>query len=665
MKQKHFMFLLWKRLFVMPFLLMAMSLSAQHFFEYGMSIDSAVVITATANSYKIEFTLEMDSLQEVFHYENAGNFSTLELPKPYMYSYLDSIGRPMLPHRKIYLQVPENFDDYIYLTDVEFEYEYFDIKYPYYPFQMLDSANLIPFVVNETAYLNAPNWTNDNRIDISPYIDFFDEKGFCVDIYPYSYNPLTQRIRVIKRMRANIPINFPNNPNVLTMCCGLNNYLDIIHSNEYHYSPGNILIVTPKNFVNTQSLTDYIARRVAQGHSVTTLILEDIADQRNISISELTASVIKSEIQSVYMNSSKKYLILIGNKEVIPYASGIYQDGNNPESDFDYAIKYMPSDSSRISIKMIVGRWPVGWEDTTALRNIINNIVDFEELTAAITDRANLPVNIVSGNGNNQDKIYEGALACTQLLQPFNEKLYDGRTYSNCALFSTIKSNIDNGLWSLVYRGHGSQSGMASPLCIYNYLLPIIYAKIPPMVFSFACCTNSGSFGSLWVRNRPNSYGGASAFFGSTTVSYTYQNNEYSAALFGNFKFAHLGDAIAAGSQKFYTKNKINDMKRYVFLGDPAMHVFGESLDQHNCYAPKSDSHEENNYIKWEEEKISIIKSDTTDKQVYVYTADGRLMLKTRTFDGNTYDTTQWPSGVYLIIISDGINVSSQKYLKK
>ena len=61
MKQKHFKFLLWKRLFVMPFLLMAMSLSAQHFFEYGMSIDSAVVITATANSYKIEFTLEMDS----------------------------------------------------------------------------------------------------------------------------------------------------------------------------------------------------------------------------------------------------------------------------------------------------------------------------------------------------------------------------------------------------------------------------------------------------------------------------------------------------------------------------------------------------------------------------------------------------------------------------
>ena len=106
-------------------------------------------------------------------------------------------------------------------------------------------------------------------------------------------------------------------------------------------------------------------------------------------------------------------------------------------------------------------------------------------------------------------------------------------------------------------------------------------------------------------------------------------------------------------------------MKRYVLMGDPVMHVFGQSSYNNNCYAPKATRNDVFNSILWDDDKISIRKDDSKGKQVCVYTVNGCLMLKTATIDDITFDTTQWPSGVYLIVVSDENNVSSHKYIKK
>lgn len=653
-------------------LLFATHVKAQHYFDYGYSKDSAVYVSASSDAYYIDFNIDVNKLVENNVYINStyNYFSTLDLPNPQYYDFMDSIGRPMLPVRHIYLQIPEEYDETLYFSNLDFEYEYISLKYAYYPFQYMISDSIIPFHIYEPSYMHSPDWTVDNRIEVSPYLHFFQEKGFRVDIYPYSYDPITQTVRVVKRVRATIPIDFTRYPNVLTMCCGLQTYLTEAREYDNHTSPDRILVLSPKYYNN--QLESYASYREAQGHSVTIRYLEDIADEHNVNVHELTSSIIREEINGMYHNySNARFLLLVGNKSVIPYASGVYayQNDNNPESDFEYSLAYISPDSSYINMKLAVGRWPVGWEDTTSLGKIFRNTKRFEEeIYNYYSHQQDLYVNIVTGIGNAEDRFYYGGLEQQQLLKIYNTVLYDGRQYQNCDLLPIIKDNFHyNNIWMFIYDGHGSRFGFSNPLCVENPTISYLGTKIPPLVWGFACSTNRGTFGVNWLSSTPDDLYGISGFFGSTTVSMLPYNNWLANNILMHIRYTHIGKAIVAGCQKFYKKDRINHMKRYVFMGDPTLHTFGIDSNISMCHSPQQQSSENKMQpiIELDNPYLTIASHTDTPLLYRIYDMNGKQLYEGIAVNNTICDISDLPLGIYLVVLNDGNAMYSTKILKK
>lgn len=656
-----------KKLFLFVALLLVATsyVSAQSYWNYGWSEDSAVHVTAINDSYYIDFMLDIDSLVEVTHHETAGYYSTVELPKSYLYDFLDSVGRPMLPHRKIYLQVPEGYNQPISLSNVSIEYKEIDITYPYYPFQLIDSAGSNPFVVYDPSYLYIPDWTHDNRIDIIPDLFYFDEAGFCLDIYPYSYNPVTGKIRVIKHLQATIAVNLTQYQEPWLTIEGFLNWRQSI---VLPPCPERIFIISPKAY--DIQLARYAQYRQMQGHTVNIRYLEDIADDYNVSVTEITSSIIIDELISFY-NAYKfscakpRFAILVGNRNVIPYSSGVYGNSNNPESDFEYSLPYISLDSAYIRMRMAVGRWPVSRGDTTSLKNIINNILKFEETTAIYTNLSDLGIDIVTGSGNAENRFFEGGNEQRQILKNYHTHLYDGRQYYNCDYYTTIEHNFNNDeIWMLIYNGHGNLLGFDQPLCINTSTISHLGTKFPPLVFGFACSTNKNIFGKNWLSSNPNDKFGISGFWGATTNAYLPYNNWLANQIFSHISHRHIGDALVAGCQKFNNKERFNHMKRYVFMGDPALHTFG--YNPNSFYYIQQDNRDKDlrkPLVRIENQHLTIDLL-SNNMQFYVYDIKGQLICEGNNTSNNSYDTTDWMPGIYLIVISDGEKTYTQRVKK-
>lgn len=653
-------------------LLFATHVKAQHYFDYGYSEDSAVYVSASSDAYYIDFNIDVNKLVENNVYINStyNYFSTLDLPNPQYYDFMDSIGRPMLPVRHIYLQIPEEYDETLYFSNLDFEYEYVSLKNAYYPFQHVIPDSIIPFYIYEPSYLHSPDWTVDNRVEVSSYMHFFDEKGFRVDIYPYSYDPITQMIRVIKRVRATIPIDFTQYPNVLTMCCGLQTYLTEARDYVNYTSPDRILVISPEYYKN--QLDRYALYREAQGHSVTIRYLEDIADEHNVNVHELTSSIIRDEINGMYHNySNARFLLLVGNKSVIPYASGVYayQNENNPESDFEYSLAYISPDSSHINMKLAVGRWPVGWEDTTSVGKIFRNTMNFEKyIYNYYSHQQDLYVNIVTGQNDSMNYFYNRGVNQQNLLKKYNTHLYDGRQYQNCDLLLSMQMNFhDNNQWLFIYNGHGNSFEFGSPLCINVANINYFGTKIPPVVFGFSCAANRDDFGEEWLSFAYNELSGISGFWGSTTDSESHYNNMLSNEIFTNIRFSHIGRTLVAGCQKFYKKDRINHMKRYVFMGDPALHTFGIDSNISMCHSPQQQSSEDKMQpiIELDTPYLTIASHTDTPIQYRVYDMNGKQLYEGIAVNNTICDMSDLPLGIYLVILNDGNTTYSTKILKK
>ena len=624
--------------------------SAQYYFDFGYSEDSVVNVSATETDYIIEFELNMDSLHEVIHSTPLGNFSTLDLPKPYLYDYKDSVGRPMLPVRQVNLEVPEDFDMELSFSTISFMYEYIDLEKPYFPYQNFSEDTIIPFQYNESAYLTQPDWTLDNTITISPYFHFFSEKGVSIEIYPYSYDPINNRVRVIRKMQAKIPLvgNQPGNYHDMTT-------LHIFDWNEFYknmrdsighgwISREHILIITPEEFLT--DLEDYISYREERNFYVHTYTLEDIASNNNVPVEYLTSSMIISELEHIYDSFTRKpkYLILVGNPDVIPYASGYPGNENEPASDFEYSLPFY---FSCLTMKLAVGRWPVDRHNTGQLSNIIENIKQFEKNTAQYTHKYNMRVDVASGSGNHEDDFYDAAYNIQSSLHDYMTFLYDGRSKTQCEIYDFVKWDLQHTLWMLIYRGHGSQHGFDNSLCITdvagNHHISDLRYYIPPMVFAFACSTNQSNFGKNWLEycELADEHYGAASFFGSTSVSYSYYNNHYSQRIFSNFTHAHLGDILVCATQKYFCMApwRLTHMKRYVLMGDPTLYTKG----YHRTQPLEVINYQEKESIEETDANYKIDESSTNN--IIVYSSSGQVILRTRSSD----DIMNLPTGIYFV----------------
>lgn len=652
--------------------------SAQCYFDFGYSEDSVVNVSATATEYVIDFELNIDSLQEVIHSTPMQDFSTLDLPKPYFFDYKDSVGKPMLPIRQINLEVPEDLDIDLSFSNLSFTYDYIDLKKPYYPYQEIRIDTINAFAYNADAYLNAPNWTLDNEVKISPYFHFFDEKGFRVEIHPYSYDPLNNRVRVIHKMQATIPLTSdnPGNHNDLTTLHifdwikYLNNLRDsiIISGGSNNHAP--ILIVTPQFYLDTLE-TYYKPYRAEQHHIVNFLLLEDIAEDNHVLTSCITPEMIIHAIQDAYDNSytKPKYLLLIGNSSVIPYASGsgCYL---SPYTDYEYSLA--THSCGTLTMPLAVGRWPIGWENVQELMNIMRNMMRFEHIAKKFSPKSTLPVDVISGIGSYENTFFNCAIDNYSFLyKKYHVNIYDGRlcgVIDNCFFlnYGIIESDFNNKLWMLIYQGHGSSSGLGKPLCIYNNTYENFESKMPTMIFAYTCLTNYSTFGSNWlkyfVENNFSKKYGAAAYFGATTTTNTISDGIYSDRICENFGFKHLGENLVAANQDYHniTVWRKNEIRRYVLLGDPATHIFGSSAKSALLSHVPSRVKIENDTSDGIQAKNDLKFQEGTDFIEFIYNANGQLVRKVL-IHKDKIDISDLPSGIYFVVTYNGTDIQTRK----
>lgn len=636
-------------------LLLSVSLNAQYYYDYGLSNDGAVEVSVTSTAYVIDYNLDVNDIVETFHTVNNDLYSTLDLPYSYMYDYVDSLGKPMLPVRHVYLQVPPNFDANLDFSNITFVYDYYDLKHSYYPYQEIWTDSVVDFAYDETEYLTAPDWTNDNVVSISSLNYFFDEKGFCVTIHPYSYDPIHERIRIIRSMSATIPISVQYTINQLTFST-IKDYIGYIRDLEIH-PIGNeskrILMVTPECLVD--SLSSYIAYREAQHHAVTIITKEEIAHLNDVNVNEVTPSMIINRLLYYYDIYWPRpgYVILVGEKSLIPYASGVAYDVNDPPSDYGYSLPIEYENPKGLRLRLSVGRWPIdthGWR----IKRLIDNIVKFESMIDDSIGKSVLPADFISGidYDGNSDFFYNVAYNASKLLAQYYVRFYDGRLYFppySYIVQTALRNDINNGLWMLVYIGHGFENGFGYPLGTNFNTIHSYENELPPIVFAFACNTNAENFGQEWVSDYMGCYSNAISYFGSTTRECITCDRNYINNIFRNISHFHIGDILVAGAQKAFSDQTaytdINTIKRYVFLGDPVLHLHGATFFGSGLqFSPQRQI--ENTFENLKNEKCNYeVLHDT-----YVYNINGQLILQFESNASLTNLPLQLPSGIYFVV---------------
>ena len=651
-------------------LLLSVPLNAQYYYDYGLSNDGAVEVSVTSTAYVIDYNLDVNDIVETFHTVNNDLYSTLDLPDSYMYDYVNSLGKPMLPVRHVYLQVPPNFDANLDFSNITFVYDYYDLKHSYYPYQEIWTDSVVDFAYDETEYLTAPDWTNDNVVSISSLNYFFDEKGFCVTIHPYSYDPIHERIRIIRSMSATIPISVQYTLNQLTFST-IKDYIGYIRDLEIH-PIGNeskrILMVTPECLVN--SLSSYIAYREAQHHAVTIITKEEIAHLNDVNVNEVTPSMIINRLLYYYDIYWPRpgYVILVGDTNSIPYASGEINNRVNPPSDYEYALPIENYSDISLRMRLAVGRWPIDTILLYRVKRVIDNIIKFETMIDDSIGKAVLPIDVISGIDLNEDyksnEFFRSANDIKDILKSLSYKvsLYDGRQYAPPLTYvvqNIVKSDINDGLWMLVYDGHGSENGFGPPLSYTTNSVLNFQNELPLMVFSYACSTNAAIFGEQWVSDIWGTKKNAVSFFGSTTKHGINTSDHYIYSIFRNFTHYHLGDNLVAGAQKAISEDfsDFNSIRRYLFLGDPVLHVYGSSYFGSGLqFAPPR----QNENVIHLVENVNSISCDS-QLEIMVYNINGQLVMRINSVDQVINLEEQLPSGLYLVVKVSTEDVITQK----
>ena len=650
----------------------------------SVTLEDSLYVNIFEDKYNIVFSQDIQSLTYSDTTISDIDFFEIQLLHSRYLGYEDSIGLPKLPTINFTLQIPSAlYDSTFVASNITCLYEDYNVNSYYYPYQDFMGDEQPELLFSEQYYSN--DYPLTNYVEISTPFKAGNTTGIVVKIRPIQYNPQAGKIRIIKSISFDVPITeVPLTDIFVYEMLDAEEVIDAPVLSEYTHLPfdenylGKLLIVISDESYR-EELNEFEAHKQSKGYETEVVSINQIKDL--MGASQVTSEVLRNYLRGRYLNDyvlyRPRYLLLVGNYDVIPYSLDDYEKGNWFYSDLYYGClnKTIIRNETDYFPEMFVGRWPVS--SISQLQVAINKTITFENTIGNFPTLYNIMMlsgieKFVGYNDKAEVERYKTIVDMQNTLKDFlyqNVDIYKGRNFLNKkdSINNILKEKMKDDLWMFVYVGHGSSYMLKNPTQIEVVnLVDFEYDKIPPIAISFACSTNqitegNTCYGRTWLLNENS---GGVLHYGATGDSYRNLNRTlavgFSKTLNANLKKTiSVSLQIASAKLNFNISNIQNSLVRnhiekYCIYGDPSLLMFGGLRDDQMIQYSKEINNLENSTI----DNIDLFEDILINRSfyVYVYDANGKLLISDNS-NNIISKLNSLPIGVYFVYLQ-GNNIS-------
>ena len=532
-----------------------------------------------------------------------------------------------------------------------------------------------------------------NYVEISTPFKAGNTTGIVVKIRPIQYNPQAGIIRIIKSISFDIPIN--DVPLTDIFAYEMIDATEVIDAPilsedtqlpfDENYLGKLLIVISDESYRNV--LDNFVEHKNSKGFETEVVSINQIKNLAGAQ--QLTAEVLRNYLRGRYLDDNvlhrPRYLLLVGNYDVIPYSICGYEIITK-ESTFFYSDLYygclnnpLIRHESDLFPEMFVGRWPVS--NISQLQVAINKTITFENTVGNYPAFYNIMMlsgieSTVGSNDKTEADRYNALIDIQNTLQGYlyqNVDIYDGRKFLNKedSIRDVLKQKMMDDLWMFVYVGHGENHLLNKPINLNNdELQKCVYDKLPPIALSFSCLTNqildTSCYGKIWLTR--NNIGGV-LHYGATGISFTNLNLDMSRSFFNNLNSNNttsISKFLLLSGAKFHSFNPNinivrNQVEKYCIYGDPSLLMFGGIRDNQIILNSKKSSTLNETIFD-----VDLINNITfkDDCCLYLYDLNGRLLLYGESSDLNTIDKINClPIGIYFVLLDNDKIVTTYKFI--
>lgn len=474
-------------------------------------------------------------------------------------------GMPELPLFNRLFEIPAEADVQIIIIDkqeITIDLNDLGIQAPVFPHQ-ISAAKITgaePTFVKDQLIYRTNNFYSQPIIQTNYLGQMRQTRIARLSISPYSYNPVTNQLKIITRLKVELQFKGGNIARTISdkqrYKSHAFNMIDesIINSKAFAFalpiSPNiaeRMVIISDSN--NRKTLQPFIKMKEQQGFDVT------LAFTQSSTVGNSLTSI-KSYLQGLYNNAATAptYAILVGDIAQIPAHPG--QAASTHITDL-YYFEYTNDDFPEV----FYGRFSC--EDTTELHNIIAKTLEYEQYTMPNPNYLDSTVLIAGSDatygpthGNGQ--VNYGHTYYYNSSNGIQPLVYLHPASSSQSL--QIKTDANRGVAMLNYSAHGNYDGWSNPSFKNQDVPNMTNLHKYPVMIGNACLTGTFNmndcFGEV-LTNAANK--GAVGYIGASDNTY-WDEDFYWAVGYGtvnaNPTFAGTGPGIFDGIS--HTHNEPN-----------------------------------------------------------------------------------------------------------
>lgn len=428
---------------------------------------------------------------------------------------MHACGHPQLPVVIRSLMIPDSARMKVELLDAEFEtIENITIIPHKGPISRTVDPSTVDYDFGEIYEKDAWFPAEAARLR-EPYI-LRDVRGVVLEICPFQYNPVQQKLRVYHHMNVEVKANGLDTRNVLDRR-DVNSRPDpdfeALYENQFvNYPPdrsdpppesGDMLIVCHPDFM--AAMQPFVDWKNSIGISTN---MVDVTTLPN------GFPYINTYVQSVYNSSNLSYLLLVGDYNEVK--SGYYQGAI---SDPSYSLV-----TPDVYPDILVGRFSAETVDDVKTQVLRTICYEQEIHDVSLGGWNAAATGIASAEGLGQGHYGESDVQHADLIR--NELLADGFTtvdqiYDPGATASQVVSALNDGRRLVNYIGHGGTSGWSTTVFHNSDIADLTNIGMLPFIHSVGCLggdfNNGTCFGEAWLRETYNGQpsGAIAAYFAS------------------------------------------------------------------------------------------------------------------------------------------------------
>ena len=406
-------------------------------------------------------------------------------------------------------------------------------------------------------------------------------QGTTVEVFPFKSNPVTRELEVVTSFRIGVahpgvvgPQRLLTKERIRLAASIFDNWPSATNNlapNDIKFEAEYLIIYPPEVEADIQPIVDL---KKVRGYRVTQLPIQP---------SWTTCVDFRGQIQAWYNSTpvnKDHYCLLVGDVDKIPTCISPPLGTESYPGGVETDDLYGTIDGDDLNEEVYVGR--ISYDDTTDLRGQIEKIVHYQTVAEPGADYHEA---LLVAHREEAPEKYEAAHESVRNAFYVDPPTFITRYGSNFQFNndSAVRSDINNGVGVVAYRGHGSSSAWTEWYSFSGFwdesdVNLLDNDPFTPVVWSFACQNSRIDFddclGEIFMEQKFGE--GAVSHYGSTRNSYTIPNHELDRQMFQAVYTVGLttqSHAIQYAELAMASLEDFHNAWMYMLLGDPDMEI--------------------------------------------------------------------------------------------